>query len=133
MKDLENICLSIEHCLNEDYLPISPQIVQTSSFQFKNYQHYIDVNTHHLPAYTYTRGENPTLAMFERKIAQLEHGENAICFASGMGAISATLLSLIQKDEHILIVNTIYGSAQKLICEFVKDNNNISLDTLSGS
>lgn len=120
MKDLENICLSVDHHLSEDYLPISPQIVQTSSFQFKNYQHYIDVNTHHLPAYTYTRGENPTLATFERKIAQLEHGENAICFASGMGAISATILSLVQKDEHILIVNTIYGSAQKFICELEK-------------
>lgn len=120
MKDLGNICLSIEHCLSDDYLPVSPQIVQTSSFQFKNYQHYIDVNTQHLAAYTYTRGENPTLATFERKIAQLEHGDQAICFASGMGAISATLLSLIHKDEHILIVNMIYGSAQKMICELEK-------------
>lgn len=120
MKDLENICLSVEHCLSDDYLPVSPQIVQTSSFQFQNYQHYIDVNTKHLAAYTYTRGENPTLAALEKKIAQLEHGDQAICFASGMGAISATILSLIQKDEHILIVNTIYGSAQKLICELEK-------------
>lgn len=115
MKDSDNICLSLEDVLEKDYLPISPEIVQTSSFQFKNFKHYIDVNAQGEFAYTYTRGKNPTIALLEQKIAQLEKGDAAICFASGMGAISGTILSLVKKGDHILIVNTVYGSSVKLI------------------
>lgn len=114
MLDQDNICLSIER-QQAKYKSISPEIVQTSSFQFDNFQHYVNVNTNYEAAYTYTRGENPTLAILEKKIAKLEKGECAKVFASGMGAISATILSLIQQKEHILIVNTVYGSSVKLI------------------
>lgn len=114
MLDQDNICLSIER-QQAKYKSISPEIVQTSSFQFDNFQHYVDVNTNHEAAYTYTRGDNPTLAILENKLAKLEKGECAKVFSSGMGAISATILSLIQQKEHILIVNTVYGSSVKLI------------------
>ncbi len=114
MKELDNICLSLEHDF-KSYHSISPEIVQTSSFQFENFDHYVKVNAHHEFAYTYTRGDNPTLELLENKIAQLEKGECARSFASGMGAISATILSLLKKDDHVVIVNTVYGSAVKLI------------------
>lgn len=115
MKDLENICLEIEHDWTKDYQTISPEITQTSSFQFKNFKHYVAVNSLGEKAYTYTRGDNPTLEVLENKIARLEGAECARSFASGMGAISATILSLIEKSQHILIVNTVYGSSVKLI------------------
>lgn len=115
MKDLNNICLSLDADEGNDYLTISPEIVQTSSFKFKNFQHYLEVNAGGQFAYTYTRGQNPTTALLEQKIAQLEGGDDAISFASGMGAISGTILSLVKKGDHILIVNTVYGSSVKLI------------------
>lgn len=114
MKDLDNICLSL-NADEKDYLTISPEIVQTSSFKFKNFKHYLDVNAHGQFAYTYTRGQNPTTTLLEQKITQLEGGDDAITFASGMGAISGTILSLVKKGDHILIVNTVYGSSVKLI------------------
>lgn len=114
MLDKENICLSIEK-QQIKYKSISPEIVQTSSFQFDNFQHYVNVNMNYEEAYTYTRGDNPTLALLEKKIAKLEKGECAKVFASGMGTISATILSLIQQKDHVLIVNTVYGSSVKLI------------------
>jgi len=119
MKDLENICLSLEN-ERKEYQSISPEIVQTSSFQFKNYQHYVAVNTNQETAYTYTRGNNPTLELLETKIAQLEKGECARTFASGMGAISATILSLVKQHDHVVIVNTVYGSSVKLIQQLEK-------------
>lgn len=64
MKDLENICLSL-NVDEKDYLTISAEIVQTSSFKFKNFKHYLDVNAHGQFAYTYTRGQNPTTTLLE--------------------------------------------------------------------
>ena len=114
MLDQENICLSVEK-KQRDYKSVAPEIVQTSSFQFDDFQHYVDVNMNKKSAYTYTRGENPTLTILEEKLAQLEKGECAKVFASGMGAISATILSLVQQKDHIVIVNTVYGSTVKFI------------------
>lgn len=115
MEKKEQICLDVEHSWEKDYLSVSPEIVQTSSFQFKDFNHYVEVNTNQKKAYTYTRGDNPTLKIFEDKIAKLEGGECARSFASGMGAISATILSLVSSHDHILVVNTVYGSSLKLI------------------
>lgn len=120
MKDLNNICLEVEHDWKGDYLSVAPEIVQTSSFQFKNFQHYVDVNTGKDTTFTYTRDGNPTLEILENKIAQLEHGKKAMSFASGMGAISAVILSLIEQSQHVLIVNTVYGSSVKLIQQLKK-------------
>ena len=71
MLDQENICLSVEKKQRE-YKSVAPEIVQTSSFQFDDFQHYVDVNMNKKSAYTYTRGgENPTLTILEEKLAQL--------------------------------------------------------------
>lgn len=99
----------------KDYLTISPEIVQASLFKFKNFKHYLDDNAHGQFAYTYTRGQTPTTSLLEQKMAQFEGGDDAISFASRMGAISGIILSLIKKGDHILIANTVYGSSIKLI------------------
>ncbi len=120
MKDIDNICLSVEHDFKKDYQTISPEIAMTSSFQFKDFEHYVKVNSQGEFAYTYTRDGNPTTAILEDKIASLEGGEVGRAFASGMGAISAAILSLIKTGDHIIIVNTVYGSSVKLIQQMSK-------------
>lgn len=120
MKDLDNVCLEIERGSQEEYYAVSPEIVLTSSFQFKNFDHYVSVNSKGEHAYTYTRDGNPTLAILENKIAKLEGGECGKAFASGMGAISSAILSLVQQGDHVIIVNTVYGSSVKLIQQMSK-------------
>ena len=52
MKDLENICLSVEHDFDGKYQSVAPEIVQTSSFQFQNFAHYVHaVSYTHLDVY----------------------------------------------------------------------------------
>lgn len=114
MYDDKNICLELEDG-GYEYYPVAPEIVQTSNFRFKNFQHYVDVNANGEFAYTYTRGDNPTIKILEDKVAKLEGGQKARAFASGMGAISGTILSLVKQNDHIIIVNTVYGSSVKLI------------------
>ena len=44
MKDIENVCLEVDELDFDNYSPISPDIVLTSSFKFKNFDHYVKVN-----------------------------------------------------------------------------------------
>jgi cystathionine gamma-lyase len=59
--------------------------------------------------YSYGRVSNPTVNVFERKIAALERADRALAFASGMGAISAAILANVKSGDHVVAVETAYG------------------------
>jgi methionine-gamma-lyase len=61
------------------------------------------------PGYIYTRIANPTLDLLERRIAALEEAEAAVAFGSGMGAITATLWTLLGAGDEIVVDTTLYG------------------------
>jgi cystathionine beta-lyase/cystathionine gamma-synthase len=97
-----------------DGAPTSAPIVQTSLFSFPTLGALIEAlgaeHRHHV----YTRGQNPTVEAVERKLAALERGEACKCFASGMAAISAVMLGLLEAGDHVLFVNQVYGPALEL-------------------
>ncbi|QNP60737.1 methionine gamma-lyase [Paenacidovorax monticola] len=59
--------------------------------------------------YFYTRIANPTLALLEGRLATLEEGAAAVVFGSGMGAVTATLWSLLEPGDEVLADLTLYG------------------------
>jgi cystathionine beta-lyase/cystathionine gamma-synthase len=63
----------------------------------------------------YTRYGNPTVNGFEHAIAELEGAETARAFASGMGAVSAVVLGLCSKGDHIVAQRQIYAGTQLLL------------------
>ncbi|WP_299821513.1 PLP-dependent transferase [uncultured Jannaschia sp.] len=63
----------------------------------------------------YTRGLNPTVRAFERKVAAMERCENARGFASGMGAISATLLGLLRTGDKVVCVRHVYPDTYRIL------------------
>lgn len=71
--------------------------------------------------FVYTRGENPTTAVLEKKLASLERGERALCFSSGMGAISASILSLVKRGEEIVASHNIYGTTHRFLIYLEKN------------
>jgi cystathionine beta-lyase/cystathionine gamma-synthase len=62
----------------------------------------------------YARLENPTVVAAERKIAALEGAEAAVCFASGMAALTATLLASLRAGDVLLLCDTLYGQTTRL-------------------
>ena len=58
--------------------------------------------------YDYTRSGNPTRAALEKLIAELEGGDRGFAFATGMAAISASLM-LLKSGDHIVITEDVYG------------------------
>lgn len=59
--------------------------------------------------YFYTRIGNPTLALLEKRLASLELGVAAVVFGSGMGAVTATLWSMLEPGDEVLADLTLYG------------------------
>jgi cystathionine beta-lyase/cystathionine gamma-synthase len=94
--------------------PTATPIVQTSLFTFPTFQALIDGLSAEHRHTVYTRGQNPTVEVVERKLATLERGEAGKCFASGMAAINAVMTGLLHAGDHVLFVNNTYGPTIQL-------------------
>jgi len=69
----------------------------------------------HAPIYIYERLGEPNVDMLEDNLAAAECGEMALCFASGMAAISAALCTLARAGEHVIAHKVLYGCTYSLI------------------
>ncbi|MEV5408120.1 O-acetylhomoserine aminocarboxypropyltransferase/cysteine synthase family protein [Thermopolyspora sp. NPDC052614] len=58
---------------------------------------------------TYSRIMNPTVAVFEERVANLEGGSGAVAFASGIAAQAAALFTLLQPGDHVVASSALYG------------------------
>jgi methionine-gamma-lyase len=67
--------------------------------------------------YTYTRWSNPTVDQLEQKVADLEGGEAAVAFSTGMAATTALLLHLLKSGDHLIVSDVAYAG----VCELVRD------------
>ncbi len=65
--------------------------------------------------FLYSRHFNPTVDVAARYLAALEGTEHAVCTASGMAAISSTLLQLVESGQHIVASDTVYGGTHALL------------------
>jgi cystathionine beta-lyase/cystathionine gamma-synthase len=89
--------------------PVMPPIVQASLFRFASLEELAAGQAREHEECVYSRGTNPTVRELETALAALEGAEASKCFASGMGAISATLFALLRQGEHVLFCGDIYG------------------------
>ncbi|MBN2367177.1 MAG: aminotransferase class I/II-fold pyridoxal phosphate-dependent enzyme [Calditrichaeota bacterium] len=96
---------------------ISIPIYQSSTFAFKNAKQGAALFAGDEEGYVYTRLGNPTQAALEREMAFLEGGEAALCFASGMGAISGIIMALCRNGDNMVSTDTVYGGTHNLYKE----------------
>ncbi|TMJ38949.1 MAG: aminotransferase class I/II-fold pyridoxal phosphate-dependent enzyme [Alphaproteobacteria bacterium] len=105
--------------------PVVGPIYQTSLFTFKDFAEMRKTFAGEAQGYIYSRVGNPTVHDFERRIAALEQAETARAFSSGMAAISATVLSIVQSGDRIVAA---YRFFEKLLPRF-----GIKVDYVDGS
>lgn len=98
---------------------LNPPIFQTSTFVFNDIDHVEKVMSFQSDDYVYTRGNNPTLRLFENRMAELEHGEGAVAFASGMAAISSVLFSFLEPNDNVIVNKTLYGSSYSVVTKLL--------------
>lgn len=86
-----------------------PPVYQTATFAFPTVEFGAACFAGEQAGHFYSRISNPTLNLLEARMASLEGGEAGLALASGMGAITATLWTLLRPGDEILLGNTLYG------------------------
>ncbi|MEW5816753.1 MAG: aminotransferase class I/II-fold pyridoxal phosphate-dependent enzyme [Spirochaetota bacterium] len=113
-------CLHFGETPEDFWGAVSPPIFQNSLFVHPSFAKLSKAMQNISENYIYTRGNNPTIQIAERKIARLERGERAKCFGSGMAAISSAILSCVQAGDHILCIRNVYGGTYTLLSSYLK-------------
>lgn len=90
-------------------------IYQTSSYVFKNSDHAANLFNLSEPGFIYSRLNNPTCDILEKRLAALEGGIGAVTTASGASAVSTTLLTLLRAGDHIVASSSLYGGTFNLL------------------
>ena len=98
-----------------------PPLYQTVNFEYSDIDEGLAVFRNEKSGYVYTRESNPTTSLFAEIVAFLEEGESALSTASGMAAISSTLLSLVKPGDHILCSSAIYGGTRSFFRDQLGD------------
>ena len=88
---------------------LNPPIYMTSTFAFDDVAQGAGRFSGEEPGHFYSRVSNPTQEILETRLADLEEGEAALATASGMGAITATLWTLLAPGDQVLVDKTLYG------------------------
>ncbi|WML47051.1 O-acetylhomoserine aminocarboxypropyltransferase/cysteine synthase [Neobacillus sp. PS3-34] len=89
-------------------------IYQNNAYQFKNTEHAANLFALKEPGYIYTRIHNPTVTVFEERVALLEGGIGALAVASGMAAITLAILNIAEAGDEIVSASTLYGGTYNL-------------------
>jgi cystathionine beta-lyase/cystathionine gamma-synthase len=102
--------------LSKKNAPLTTPIYQTSTFQVTDSDQQLRAT--HTDMF-YTRYGNPTNTVAESAIAELEGVDAALLFASGMAAITTSVLALLKSGDHIVAQRDIYGGANKFLGQWL--------------
>lgn len=93
---------------------VAVPIYQTTSYAFDDTQHGADLFDLKVTGNIYTRIMNPTTAVLEQRMAELEGGIGALGLASGQAAITYSILTIAEAGDNIVSVGTLYGGTYNL-------------------
>ena len=97
----------------------SEPIFTTSSFVFSSAAEAAARFSGEEPGNIYSRFTNPTVRVFEQRLASLENAECCVATASGMSAITATILGLLSTGDHIVSSRSIFGTTTVLLTNII--------------
>ncbi|MDF2581185.1 MAG: O-acetylhomoserine aminocarboxypropyltransferase [Microbacterium sp.] len=98
-----------------------PAIHQSNGFEFRSLSEARDLFALRKDGNIYSRAANPTVLVFERRVAELEGGIGAAGVASGQAAVAVALLALAKQGEHIVAARQLYGGTVDLLQDTFAD------------
>jgi len=99
---------------------ITTPIVQTSTYAFKNSKEIEAYTKGGKERFEYGRYGNPTEKVAERRLAALEGAQECVLFASGMSAITTTILSLVRAGDHLVITDDAYKRTLEFCSQYIQ-------------
>lgn len=109
--------------------PVTVPIYQTSTFEVADALELAELLEFARPGHSYTRYSNPTHAVLEEALAELEGAEAGLLAGSGMAAIHAAILSTVRSGESLVIPRAVYGGVVGL-ARAVLDRSGIEARTV---
>lgn len=106
---------------DEYYHSVVPPIYMNSLHSYQTFDEYKNGR------YIYGRMSNPTVEIVEKKIAAMEHGEDAILFASGMAATSTAIMHAVKSGGHVICQKNVYGPVRFFLERICIKNLDISV------
>jgi O-acetylhomoserine/O-acetylserine sulfhydrylase-like pyridoxal-dependent enzyme len=98
-----------------------PSIHQSNAFEFRSLSDARDLFALRRDGNIYSRAANPTVLVFEKRVAELEGGIGAAGVASGQAAVAVALLALAKQGEHIVAARQLYGGTVDLLQDTFAD------------
>ena len=98
---------------------VAVPIYQTVAYEFDDAQHGADLFNLAVPGNIYTRIMNPTQAVLEQRVAELEHGVGGLALASGSAAVNYSILNLAEAGDNVVTVPQLYGGTYTLFAHML--------------
>ena len=98
---------------------MSEALFLTSGFRYVRAEDAADRFADRAPGYTYSRVGNPTVRMFEERLALLEGAEEAAATATGMAAVHAALMSQLRAGDRVVAARLLFGSCHYILTEIL--------------
>src|SRR6201993_929178 len=93
---------------------VAVPIYQTVAYEFESADHGAALFNLEVEGYRYSRISNPTTAVLERRVAELEGGVEALCVSTGQAALNYAILNLADMGTNIVSVPQLYGTTHTL-------------------
>lgn len=94
---------------------VAPPIIQTSNFVFDSVEQLREKISDEINHHVYSRGNNPTVQILRKKVAALEHAEDALITSSGAAAVAIATMAHLSAGDHIICVEKPYSWTNKLV------------------
>jgi O-succinylhomoserine sulfhydrylase len=101
--------------LQSDFQEHSEALYLTSSFTYKSAAEAARKFANTEPGFLYSRFTNPTVTMFQQRLAALENAEACVATATGMAAIAATVFGLLKQGDHMVSSRSVFGTVVPLV------------------
>lgn len=111
---------------------VVPPVFMNSLHVFPDMDAYLHFDGTDRNQFTYGRVANPTVRIVEDKIAALEHGSMALCFASGMAAATTAVLSVCKAGSHVICVRSCYGPLRDFLDTYCAAQLNMTVTYVKG-
>ncbi len=106
--------------LRSDFQEHSEALSLTSSFVYKNAAEAARRFANEEPGFIYSRFTNPTVTMFQDRLAALEGAEACVATSTGMAAISSTVMGLLKSGDHLISSRSVFGTVVPLFDQICK-------------
>ena len=129
--DFDTLAVRAGH-LQSNFQEHSEALFLTSSFTYKSAAEAARKFANQEPGFLYSRFTNPTVTMFQTRLAALEGAEDCVAAATGMAAIAATVFGLLKQGDHMVASRSVFGTVVPLFDQ-IAARSGISTSWVTGA